>query len=185
MERRTLTRTFAGLALTGILVAACSSGSGATTAPESMTPATDAPASMAPESMAPSASAPAMMGEPFGTACADVPADGAGSFAGMAGDPVATAASNNPVLSTLVTAVTAAGLGDTLNTAEDITVFAPTNDAFAAVPAETMDAAMADPTGLLTTVLTYHVVPGRLVAGPAGRHPHDAPGRRPGGHRQR
>ncbi len=52
----------------------------------------------------------------------------------MATDPVATAASNNPVLSTLVTAVTAAGLGDTLNTAEDITVFAPTNDAFAAMP---------------------------------------------------
>jgi uncharacterized surface protein with fasciclin (FAS1) repeats len=61
-----------------------------------------------------------------------------------------------------VTAVTEAGLGDTLNSAEDITVFAPTNDAFEAVPAETMDAAMADPTGLLTTVLTYHVVPGRL-----------------------
>jgi len=166
MARTTLTRTLAGLAFTGILVAACSSGSGATTAP-SMAPATDAPASMAPESMAPesmapSASAPAMMGEPFGAACSAVPADGAGSFDGMATDPVATAASNNPVLSTLVTAVTAAGLGDTLNSAEDITVFAPTNDAFAAVPAETMDAAMADPTGLLTTVLTYHVVPGRL-----------------------
>ena len=89
----------------------------------------------------------------------------------MATDPVATAASNNPVLSTLVTAVTAAGLGDTLNSAEDITVFAPTDDAFAAVPDETtLDAAMADPTGLLTTVLTYHVVPGRLAPEDAGRH---------------
>ena len=49
----------------------------------------------------------------------------------MATDPVATAASNNPLLSTLVTAVKAAGLGETLNSAQDITVFAPTNDAFA------------------------------------------------------
>ena len=73
--------------------------------------------------------------EPFGAACSAVPASGAGSFAGMAADPVATAASNNPVLSTLVTAVKEAGLVDTLNTAQDITVFAPTNDAFAQDPA--------------------------------------------------
>jgi uncharacterized surface protein with fasciclin (FAS1) repeats len=171
MERRTLLRTLSGLALTGLLVAACSSGSGATTAPtsavESMAPESMAPESMAPESMAPESMAPpasaASMDAPFGPACAGVPADGAGSFEGMAADPVATAASNNPALSTLVTAVTAAGLGDTLNTTEDITVFAPTNDAFAAVPTETLDAAMADPTGLLTQVLTYHVVPGRLA----------------------
>jgi uncharacterized surface protein with fasciclin (FAS1) repeats len=99
---------------------------------------------------------------PFGPGCAAVPADGAGSFAGMAADPVATAASNNPVLSTLVTAVGKAGLGDTLNTAKDITVFAPTNDAFAALDKATMDKAMGDPKGLLTTVLTNHVVEGRL-----------------------
>ena len=104
-----------------------------------------------------------MMGnEPFGAACAAVPADGAGSFDGMAQDPVATAASNNPVLSTLVTAVTAAKLGDTLNGAEDITVFAPIDDAFAAMDKKTLDTVMADPKGLLTTVLTYHVVQGRL-----------------------
>jgi uncharacterized surface protein with fasciclin (FAS1) repeats len=166
MALRTVTKTLSGLALAGMLVAACSTGGGATTAPttgpESMAPESMAPESMAPESMAPSESAPAMMDGPFGAACSAVPASGAGSFDGMATDPVATAASNNPVLSTLVTAVTEAGLGDTLNSAEDITVFAPTNDAFEAVPAETMDAAMADPSGLLTTVLTYHVVPGRL-----------------------
>src|SRR5688500_5861564 len=51
----------------------------------------------------------------FGPGCAAVPASGAGSFEGMAADPAATAASNNPALSTLVSAVTAAGLGDTLN----------------------------------------------------------------------
>ena len=103
-----------------------------------------------------------MAGAAFGPGCAAVPADGAGSFAGMAADPVATAASNNPVLSTLVTAVGEAGLGETLNTAKDITVFAPTNDAFAALDKATLDTAMADPKGLLTTVLTNHVVEGRL-----------------------
>ena len=100
---------------------------------------------------------------PFGPGCAAVPADGAGSFSGMASDPVATAASNNPLLSTLVTAVGKAGLGETLNTAKDVTVFAPTNDAFAALDKATMDKAMADPKGLLTTVLTNHVVEGRIA----------------------
>ena len=104
-----------------------------------------------------------MASMPFGAGCAAVPADGAGSFAGMAADPVATAASNNPVLSTLVTAVGEAGLGETLNTAKDVTVFAPTNDAFAALDKATLDKAMADPKGLLTTVLTNHVVEGRLA----------------------
>jgi uncharacterized surface protein with fasciclin (FAS1) repeats len=108
----------------------------------------------------------------FGAGCAAVPTDGPGSFDGMATDPVATAASHNPALSTLVTAVTKAGLVDTLNSADGITVFAPTNDAFAALPKATLDKALADPKGLLTTVLTYHVVAGRLSpADLAGQHP--------------
>ena len=87
----------------------------------------------------------AMSAKPFGSGCSAVPTSGKGSFSGMATDPVATAASNNPALSTLVTAVGEAGLGETLNSAKDITVFAPSNDAFAAVPKATMDAAMKDP----------------------------------------
>jgi uncharacterized surface protein with fasciclin (FAS1) repeats len=67
----------------------------------------------------------------FGPGCKLIPADGAGSFNGMATAPVATAASANPLLKTLVAAVGAADLGDTLNSADGITVFAPTNDAFA------------------------------------------------------
>ena len=63
----------------------------------------------------------------------------------------------------LVTAVKSAGLVDTLNNAPELTVFAPTNDAFAAVPKATMDAAMADPKGLLTKVLTNHVVEGKIA----------------------
>ena len=84
------------------------------------------------------------MQRPFGSGCAAVPKDGKGSFNGMATDPVATAASNNPLLSTLVTAVKAAGLVDTLNSAPDITVFAPTNDAFAKIIPATLDKVLAD-----------------------------------------
>jgi uncharacterized surface protein with fasciclin (FAS1) repeats len=142
-SRRLVVGTLAGLAL---LAAGCSSNGG--------DPAPAAPAATQP----PAAAA----GMNFGPACSAVPANGAGSFMGMAQDPVATAASNNPVLSSLVGAVKEAGLVDTLNSADGITVFAPTNDAFSALPKATLDAAMADPKGLLTTVLTYHVVEGKL-----------------------
>ncbi|MEE8599534.1 fasciclin domain-containing protein [Euzebya tangerina] len=90
--------------------------------------------------------------------------DEAGTLEGMADDPVGTAASNNPVLTTLTTAVDAAGLVDTLNSAEALTVFAPTDCAFAAMDAATLDAALADPSGLLTTVLGYHVIAGQQLS---------------------
>ncbi|NEB79507.1 fasciclin domain-containing protein [Streptomyces sp. SID14478] len=106
--------------------------------------------------LAPSASADDMSG-PFGSGCSSVPKDGAGSFGGMAKDPVATAASHNPDLSTLVSAVKQAGLVDTLNNAKDITVFAPTNEAFAKMPKADLDKVMNDK-AQLTKILTYHVV---------------------------
>jgi uncharacterized surface protein with fasciclin (FAS1) repeats len=86
-----------------------------------------------------------------------------GTLGGMTDDPVATAASSNPVLTTLVTAVGEAGLVDTLNSAPALTVFAPTDCAFAALDPATLDAAMADPTGLLSQVLGFHVVPGEQL----------------------
>ena len=101
--------------------------------------------------------------EPSGPGCAAVPADGAGSFSGMAQAPAATAASNNPLLSTLVTAVTEAGLVDTLNGEGPFTIFAPVNDAFAAVPADQLQALLADK-AMLTDVLTYHVVAGEKLS---------------------
>ncbi len=113
-------------------------------------------------SEAPESSAMPASDEPFGAGCSAVPAEGEGSFTGMTDDPVATAASNNPALSTLVQAVTAANLGDTLNTTDDITVLAPANPAFEAVPADALNALLAD-TAQLTTVLTHHVIPGRLT----------------------
>jgi uncharacterized surface protein with fasciclin (FAS1) repeats len=107
------------------------------------------------------------MAMPEGPGCAAVPEDGAGSFEGMAQDPVATAASNNPALSTLVTAVGEADLVDTLNTGGPFTVFAPVNDAFAALPEEDLNAVLADKE-LLTSILTYHVVPERIEADELG-----------------
>ncbi|WP_328324906.1 MULTISPECIES: fasciclin domain-containing protein [unclassified Streptomyces] len=101
-------------------------------------------------------------GKPFGPGCATVPKNGAGSFNGMAKDPVATAASHNPALSTLVTAVRKAGLADTLNNAENVTVFAPTNDAFNKIPKARLDKVLNDK-AMLTKILTYHVVGRKLT----------------------
>ncbi|HUB71764.1 MAG TPA: fasciclin domain-containing protein, partial [Acidimicrobiales bacterium] len=110
---------------------------------------------------------PAAMSSPssmtdFGAACAAVPKSGAGSFSGMTSAPVATAASNNPVLSTLVTAVKKAGLVDTLNNAKGLTVFAPDNTAFAKIPSSALDGILANKMEL-TKLLEYHVVAGRLT----------------------
>ena len=70
---------------------------------------------------------------------------------------------DNPMFSTLVTAVKAAGLVDTLSGTGPFTVFAPTNDAFAKIPAETLKAVLADK-DKLTSILTYHVVAGKVMA---------------------
>ena len=95
---------------------------------------------------------------PFGAGCAQIPAE---SFAGMATAPVATAAASNPVLTTLVQAVTAANLVDSLNSQQDVTVLAPADAAFQAVPADQLNAVVAD-VPQLTSVLTHHVIQGRL-----------------------
>jgi len=106
-----------------------------------------------------------------GPGCADyakaVP-DGAGSVSGMSQDPVATAASNNPLLKTLTAAVSGklnpdVDLVDTLNGGE-FTVFAPVDDAFAKLPAETVDTLSKEAGGkTLSSILTYHVIPERIA----------------------
>ena len=101
--------------------------------------------------------------EPVGPFCASIPPEGEGSFAGMADDPVATAASNNPYLTTLSSAVAAAGLVDTLNGEGPFTVFAPNNEAFAAIPPADLDDILAD-TEWLTSILLYHVVIGESLS---------------------
>jgi len=76
-------------------------------------------------------------------------------------------AAGNPDFATLVELVTAAGLGETLSGTGPFTVFAPTNEAFAAVPADTLAALAADPTGALTDVLKLHVISGKVDAAAA------------------
>lgn len=77
--------------------------------------------------------------------------------------PVADALARDPQLSTLNSLVQRAGLTDTLRAAGPYTVFAPTNDAFKAVPQRTMDELAANP-ARLRAVLTYHVLPARVTA---------------------
>ena len=143
-----------------VSLSACGGGAAPAAAPAPATPA--APAATAPAA-APSM-APMAAGENFGPGCAAVPTDASnpGSFASMAKVPVATAASGNPVLSTLVTAVKKANLVDTLNSAQGITVFAPANSAFEKIPSADLDKVLADD-ATLKKVLTYHVVAGRLT----------------------
>jgi uncharacterized surface protein with fasciclin (FAS1) repeats len=93
------------------------------------------------------------------TATADAPAESGGSAAESPATVVDVAASNDD-FSTLVTAVEAAGLAETLNGDGPFTVFAPVNDAFAALPAGTLDTLLLpENEDQLTAVLTYHVVP--------------------------
>lgn len=144
-------------------LAACSSGS--TSSGSGMD---ESSAPMA----SPSASASSSMMDPaadlVGPGCADyakqVPS-GAGSVEGMSTAPVATAASNNPLLTTLVSAVSGklnpqVNLVDTLNGGQ-FTVFAPVDSAFQKIDSATIDTLKTD-SALLTKILTYHVVQGQL-----------------------
>jgi uncharacterized surface protein with fasciclin (FAS1) repeats len=148
--------TIAALAAAALTLSACGGDDDASTASGSSGSAA------ASTSAAPSPAATSEAPQQFGAGCAAVPTSGKGSFEGMATDPVATAASNNPALSTLVAAVKQAGLVDALNTAQGITVFAPTNAAFAKIPKATLDKVLADK-ATLTSILTYHVVPQQLA----------------------
>jgi uncharacterized surface protein with fasciclin (FAS1) repeats len=118
-----------------------------------------------PTSTSPSGSAMGMTktSDVFGPGCAGVPQDGKGSLQGMAEDPVATAASNNPLLTKLVAAVKAANLVDTLNSQEAITVFAPADPAFAALGDAKFQELAGNPAAL-TPILQHHVVPMRYDA---------------------
>ena len=154
---RSKTLAVAAVALLSLSTAACGSDSDGGDAKASDTSTTDTMADAGADLVGPG--------------CADyakaVP-DGAGSVDGMAQDPVATAASNNPLLKTLVAAVSGqlnpkVDLVDTLNGGE-FTVFAPVDDAFAKLPADTVKTlGTAAGAKTLESVLTYHVVPGQIA----------------------
>jgi uncharacterized surface protein with fasciclin (FAS1) repeats len=157
MKSTTFRRTgLAALALTMSMgIAACGSDNSSSESTSKDSSMSDSPKAE------PTPQAGAATGAEFGPACSAIPKSGAGSFQGMSTAPVATAASANPVLKTLVTAVTKAGLVDTLNSAPELTVFAPANDAFGKIPAKDLNALLADKPAL-TKVLTHHVIAGKI-----------------------
>jgi uncharacterized surface protein with fasciclin (FAS1) repeats len=174
MSRITGKRMSAGLALAvaaTFALSACSMGGSAATAE----PSTEASApSMEPTEEAMTADPAANLVGPGCAAYAEAVPDGDGSIEGMSGDPVAVAASNNPMLTTLTAAVSGqlnpeVNLVDTLN-GDEFTVFAPVDEAFAAIDPATIESLKTD-TATLTSILTYHVVPGQIEpADIAGTH---------------
>jgi uncharacterized surface protein with fasciclin (FAS1) repeats len=162
--------TIGALAALTVTLTAC----GGTAAPAASAPASAPAASAAPAAPASSAPAASSNGvttnaDVFGPACNMLPqGDAPGSLDNMGPQPVASAASTNPLLTTLVTAVgKVPGLADTLNSQKGITVFAPYNGAFDAVKASIGDSAfnglLGNPTQL-GGLLSYHVVPQRYDA---------------------
>jgi uncharacterized surface protein with fasciclin (FAS1) repeats len=164
---RTMKRIAAATAVVSALTMTAACGSDSSKA--------DASASPSQSSAAPSSSAPAAMNDvaanlagPGCAAYAKAVPKGTGSVAGMAADPVAVAAGNNPLLKTLTAAVSGkvnpkVNLVDTLN-GSDFTVFAPVDSAFAKIPKATLKT-LSTPAGAktLTTILTYHVVAGQMT----------------------
>lgn len=180
MSRTTGKRLSAGLALAfaaTFALSACSMGAST----ESAAPTADASEStdegMASQEPMETEAAMDPAANLVGPGCADYAAavpEGDGSIEGMSLAPVATAASANPLLKTLVAAVSGGinpdvNLVDTLNGGE-FTVFAPVDDAFAKIDPATIETLKTD-TDLLTSILTYHVVPGQIApADIAGEH---------------
>ena len=150
-------RLVAALAALGVVASACGddgadSGSSAGT--------TEAAAT----TMAPAATEAPMASEaPMDTAMDTEATMATEETEAAEGDIVDTAIAAGD-FTTLVAAVQAAGLEETLRGEGPFTVFAPTDEAFAALPAGTLDALLADPTGQLADILTYHVVPGAVPA---------------------
>lgn len=154
----------AAAAVSGLVLAGCADDEGGMEAEGT----TSAPmtSEMTTEETSPMAEPDGMLVGPGCADYAEANPDGPGSVDGMAMEPVATAASNNPLLTTLTAAVSGGvnpevDLVDTLNNGE-YTVFAPVDDAFAQVDDATMEALQTDPE-LLTSILTYHVVEGQIT----------------------
>ena len=167
---RTMKRIAAATAVASALTMTAACGGSASSDPASDNASSAAPSAPESSAAAPESSPAEPAADLVGPGCADyakaVP-DGSGSVAGMAEDPVATAASNNPLLKTLVATVSGkfnpkVNLVDTLNGGE-FTVFAPVDSAFAKLPKATLKT-LSTPKGAKTlqTVLTYHVVPGQI-----------------------
>ncbi|MFC9560319.1 fasciclin domain-containing protein [Agromyces sp. NPDC056965] len=158
---RTALAAFSITAVAALGLAGCSMGGSAA---ESDEPAMSSEETQ-PSDEAMTADPAADLVGPGCAAYADAVPDGPGSVVGMSTDPVAVAASNNPLLTTLVAAVSGqlnpdVDLVSTLN-GDEFTVFAPVDDAFAKIDAATIESLKTD-SATLSKILTYHVVPGQL-----------------------
>jgi len=141
------------------------SSSATTAAPAMTAPAMTAPAMTAPAMTANAGPAASIVGHGCASYMHQVPS-GPGSAEGMAQDPAADAMSNNPMLKTFTSALSgqfnpAVNLVKALNTGASLTVFAPTDDAFAKIDPATIGKLKTNP-DLLAKVLNYHIVEDRL-----------------------
>jgi len=149
--------------LAAIAMTACSNDSTSSSTPPPATSSMSSASSAMP-AMGSASAGSELVGPGCSSYAQQVPT-GPGSVAGMAADPVAVAASNNPMLTTLTAALSGklnpnVDLVATLNSGQ-YTVFAPTDDAFKKLPASTLDSLKTD-SATLTRILTYHVVDGQL-----------------------
>jgi uncharacterized surface protein with fasciclin (FAS1) repeats len=147
-------RTITGGIITGVLAltaAACGSS----------TPSTAPAATASPSHHAMASHHPMAETARFGSDCGMVPATGMGSIHSMSMESAVTAASHNPLLTSLAKDIKAAGLTADLNSMHAITVFAPANTAFAKLPASEMT--MMHSRAELAKILKYHVVNGHIT----------------------
>lgn len=155
--------SMAAMAIFG--AAACSSDSSTEATETSTTSMAEQTTTAAPTTSAMADPAANLVGSGCAAYAEQVP-EGPGSVAGMASDPVTVAASNNPMLQTLSQALSGqlnpdVNLVDTLD-GDQFTVFAPTDDAFAKIDPATIEQLKTD-SELLTSILTFHVVPGQAA----------------------
>ncbi|RSN26348.1 fasciclin domain-containing protein [Amycolatopsis roodepoortensis] len=152
-------------AVTALALAACSSNDSASSGSSSSAPAPAPSSSMsAPMSSAASGDGVTTNADVFGPACSQLPQGSApGSLDSMGPQPVASAASTNPLLTKLVAAVKATNLVDTLNSQQAITVFAPADPAFQALGDAKFNELAGKP-DQLAPILQYHVVGKRYDA---------------------
>ena len=145
-------------AAVALTATACASAASSTSAAP---PSATATAASTPQAAASPSESMAETAGTIGTDCGMIPAAGMGSMHAMAMDPVVTAASHNPLITTLAAEIMKADLTATLNSAKSITVFAPDNQAFKNLTAH--DMAMMSGVTELAKVLKYHVVTGRIT----------------------
>ncbi|WP_409495888.1 fasciclin domain-containing protein [Amycolatopsis sp. cmx-11-12] len=150
-------------AVAALALTACSGSDSASSGSSSSAPA-PSPSMSAPMSSAASGEGVTTNADVFGPACSQLPQGSeAGSLDSMGPQPVASAASTNPLLTKLVAAVKATNLVDTLNSQQAITVFAPADPAFAAL-GDAKFTELAGKPDELAPILQYHVVGKRYDA---------------------